>query len=80
MTPDMNVVVGKTEVEGYLLAVGAAKGLMFSPALGTLITEILADTPDEESQLPFKKEEISVFRFKDYFVNPGGSKKQVMKK
>lgn len=77
MTPDMNVILGPApEVEGYILATGAAKSMMMSPAIGTLIAEILAG--DTESAIPISKKDVGLSRFQNYFINPGGSSKKNM--
>ena len=77
MTPDMNVILGPVpELEGYMLGIGASKGMMMSPAIGTLMAEIVAG--DTKSVIPIEKEEVGIGRFKDYFINPGGSSRKQM--
>lgn len=79
MTPDMNVILGPVpEVEGFLLGIGAAKGMMMSPAIGTLMAEILAGDKESDSAIPIKKADVGMGRFNDYFINPGGSSKKNM--
>ena len=42
-TPDMQAVLGETDVEGLYIAVSAYKGFMTSPAVGRLMAELVLD-------------------------------------
>lgn len=42
-TPDMQSVLGETEVDGLFVAVSAYKGFMTSPAVGRIMSELLLD-------------------------------------
>ncbi len=42
-TPDMQAILGETEVEGLYLAVSAYKGLMTSPAVGRIMAELVLE-------------------------------------
>lgn len=68
ISPDGQPILGPVpEVEGYYLALGCGKGMMFSPIIGLLTAEILAD---ETPSLPVERLSIQRFERGELIVEP----------
>ena len=52
-TPDMQAVLGPTEVAGLYVAVSAYKGFMTSPAVGRIMSEVMFDSGVHPDAAPF---------------------------
>ncbi len=50
-TPDMQAVLGETEIDGLFLAVSAYKGFMTSPAVGRIMGELVLDGGSQDPAL-----------------------------
>ena len=55
-TPDMQAILGETEVENLYIAVSAYKGFMTSPAVGRIMSEVLLDNRVHPEAAPFGAE------------------------
>ncbi|MDJ0957616.1 MAG: FAD-binding oxidoreductase [Arenicellales bacterium] len=55
-TPDMQAILGETELENLYIAVSAYKGFMTSPAVGRIMSEALFDSGAHPEAAPFGTE------------------------
>lgn len=55
-TPDMQAILGETEVPDLYVAVSAYKGFMTSPAVGRIMSEVMFDTEIPADVVPFSAE------------------------
>lgn len=55
-TPDMQAILGQTEVANLYIAVSAYKGFMTSPAVGRIMSEVMFDDADHPDAAPFSAE------------------------
>lgn len=52
-TPDMQAILGQTDVAGLYLAVSAYKGFMTSPAVGRIMSEVMLENSVHPDAAPF---------------------------
>ena len=52
-TPDMQAILGQTDVAGLYIAVSAYKGFMTSPAVGRIMSEVMLGERDHPEAAPF---------------------------
>lgn len=55
-TPDMQAILGQTDVRGLYIAVSAYKGFMTSPAVGRIMSEVMMGNDDHPDAVPFGAE------------------------
>lgn len=55
-TPDMQAILGETEVANLYVAVSAYKGFMTSPAVGRIMSEVMFDSAVHPEAAPFSAE------------------------
>jgi sarcosine oxidase, subunit beta len=61
LTPDMQPLLGQTEVEGLYVAVSSYRGLMTSPAVGRMMANLILDDDTNDPLLS----QLSPYRFRD---------------
>ena len=55
-TPDMQAILGETDVANLYIAVSAYKGFMTSPAVGRIMSELMFDSAEHPEAAPFGAE------------------------